>query len=472
MKVLFAAFDTDLTYSELAGRRAALARLLRRHDIELATIRKSTQPSSAVARIVDEARGGIVVAIDDACPFPDRAGWFKELAAAAGDLRPARRPRVIYLSKGHTAAAVVSAHLTGLCRQYVLRDPKGAWVSTVAQAVAILAKEIEEIEALDASADAPSGIVDIVGRSECFCEAILALADIVRSPYGLVTGETGVGKMYLIRSVWRQVGGDRRMIVLPCGTFFKDYYVGASRRRFGGGRESVDQLEPYLREAEESLLVLHHIERLPQALQEELSTRLEESSANLDVPTRLVGVDSEGLSEHDLRVIATSTYRPSVLRRTGRITADLLRRLTKRHVRIPSLRRRGRTDIALLSHDILARIAQRNDEVPRRLHKQAVETLAAATWPENISGLLRTLEYANRKCRGKTVHPWHLPPSVSAPVDPEGARTLDAIVQQAQRTAIANALDETNNDVPGAAGILKRNPKALYRLMKKLGIRT
>lgn len=140
---------------------------------------------------------------------------------------------------------------------------------------------------------AETGILSIVGRGKCFCDAVVELARIVAGPLGFVTGEVGVGKMNLIRTLWRQIAGERQMIVLPCGTFFKDYYMGATHRRFGGGRDGIDQINRYLKEADGALLVLHHIDRLPRSLQEDLAVRLEEASTSEDGSSLLLGLDPE-----------------------------------------------------------------------------------------------------------------------------------------------------------------------------------
>ena len=123
--------------------------------------------------------------------------------------------------------------------------------------------------------------------------------------------------MFIIRAIWHQLTGKRRVIVLPCGSFFKDYYVAGIRRRIAGGREAVDDLRSYLKESHRGLLVLHHVERLPTALQEELAARLASSMAGPELARRLSGVDHEGLQEYDVMIVATSTFSPELLQQTA-----------------------------------------------------------------------------------------------------------------------------------------------------------
>ena len=61
------------------------------------------------------------------------------------------------------------------------------------------------------------------------------------------------------------------MIVLSCGSFFKDYYVGVGTA--SAGAEAVDELRWYFDQAEDGLLVLHQVQKLPTAIQEELVVR-------------------------------------------------------------------------------------------------------------------------------------------------------------------------------------------------------
>lgn len=469
MQAFFAVFHTTLGPKQLAAKRRKLAGLLKPHKIKLRTIPADTAVSSALAIIAKEAKSASIVAIDDACPDLEKADWFKQLAAEVDPIRQAYRPHIIYVSEKHTAAGVVTAHLNPMCRQYVWRDRKGVWVDNVADAIVALQEEMREA-AKEPEAEAPTGTLGIAGTSDCFCEALEDLADILRSPYGLVTGEPGVGKLFLIRRLWAQIGNGQRLVLLPCGTFFKDYYVGPSFRIVGGGREAIDQIEKFFVEAEDGLLVLHHVERLPHAVQEEFAARLGATSVDPALPTRTNGVDSSGLIEHDVRVIATSAYWPQVLKQTRRVIPDLIRRLSKRHVRIPTLRQRGREDLRLVSEAILTRIDARTREGLFQIDDAVMTALAEGTWPENISSLAQALEQATRRCKGRRITPRHLPKDVFEPQDPNLVLTLDAILERVKRAAIQNALREAGGDKAAAARILGRDPKSMYRLMRSVGI--
>jgi sigma-54 dependent transcriptional regulator, acetoin dehydrogenase operon transcriptional activator AcoR len=155
------------------------------------------------------------------------------------------------------------------------------------------------------------------------------------------------------------------------------------------------------------------------------------------------------------------------------LNAELAVKLRKRHVQIPSLSQRGPDDLLLLCEDLLQRICARQRlNSPLKLDQRVASILTTSEWPENISDLVRVLEYAIRQCRGNTIRVAHLPKDMLGNRPQRAAGTLDEIVADAQRTAIENALDRTGGDVAAAAKLLGRNPKGLYRLMGQLGIST
>jgi len=470
----FVAFETKLTPTQLAAKRRRLAGLLRKKGIELHTLMRG-QGKSIVQRLASEARGAAVIVLDDEHPTPDKSPWIAELVKQAADLTPQRRPQLIYITRQTTAAGISQVLDHAIIKYYVKGDSKGVWVKTAAMLAGEIARQTQVDPEKTSSPTSAEDDGEIVGNSTCFREAVDELARIIRPPYGMVSGEAGVGKMFLIQSLWRQFKPDAPLIVLPCGSFFKDYYIGETRRRFGGGREAVDQLVPYLEEANEGLLVLHHVERLPTALQEELVARLLLRSRK-GMKNPVVGVDRQALVEHDVRVLATSAHSPQDLRNRGLIE-ELAVKLAKRHVRIPSLAQRGVGDVDLICHDILRRIVHRQTggddgdwvKLVPQFDPAALQLLRHAQCPSNISDLLRWIEYAWRHCRGGTIRRHHLPPDIAI-VRRKPAGTLDEIVADAQRTAIRNALDQTGGDIPEAAAILGRTKGALYRLMGTLGM--
>jgi len=470
MRAFFAAFDTSLTPKQLTAKRRRMRERLRAHGVELQALAVGKNRKTLIDRLVIEARSAAIVTLDDEHAIPSEAPWLAELTEEVMDLVEPSRPRVVYVTSGTGVAGQLQASQHPIVSAWIKRGDGNLWVDAVVEAVLDLAEQFQAITPQPAAAPI---IPDIVGDSPCFREALADLEEIMRSPYGMITGEPGTGKMFLIRSVWRQIAGDVRPIILPCGSFYKDYYVAGGRRRYGGGREAIDQLTPYLDEADKGLLVLHRVEELPTAVQEELAVRLPPSTGRSETATRLVGVDREGLVERDVKIIATSESPPELLEQTGRVIPDFLAKLRKRHVRIPSLAQRGQEDTRMICEDIMQRISlSKGLTPPVRMGAAVARKLSRAVWPNNTSDLIAVLEHAVRRCKGRMITMQHLPKGIADLSRRGRPATLPDIVAQAQKAAIQNALGQTAGSVPKAAGLLGVSRYALYRLMPKLGLPT
>jgi len=175
-----------------------------------------------------------------------------------------------------------------------------------------------------------------------------------------------------------------------------------------------------------------------------------------------------------VQILATSQYAPEALRERGLIP-ELAVKLAKRHVHVPSLAERGPDDVQLICENILRRLVRRQygtksnwQALVPHFDISAMELLRQARCPNNISDLLRWVEFAWRHCNGGTIHRGILPLDISYTRTRAG--TLDEILAQATRFAIRSALEQAGNDMKLAAEILGRNKNALHRLMDKLGM--
>ena len=473
MKAFFVRVNSKLSDQDLSNRRRKLRERLRQHGIELQAVRTRNDAHQIVTSLATQALGSPVVVLDERHAHPDESSWLADFTGKVLDFTEPRRPQVVYVSCHTTKSGIVQMMARHpIVSAYIERDGGTRWVDSAAAAVINLAEQLKPIRR-PKPLPVPSVTPEIVGESPCFRDAVEELDRIVRSPYGFVTGEQGAGKLFLIRTLWRQHNGDdAKLIVLPCGSFFKDYYVAGSRRRIGGGREAVDQLTPYIMESRDGLLVLHHLEQLPTAVQEELDVRLSMASENKDGSMRLVGLDSSGPVDYDLHLVATSTSSSEELEQTGRVIPDLVSKLRRRHVRIPSLAERGPEDVELVCGDMLQRISSRQGlPTAPKLSEAAHKALTRTFWPNNLSDLLRALEHAVSHCRGKMIRREDLPKGMVAAMSCPRSPSLDEILEQAERTAIEDALRQTNSNVTEAARILGRNRGTLSRRMKRLGIK-
>ena len=226
-----------------------------------------------------QSAGTAAVVLDDEYPEPGKSRGCGSSKTLAAELTPERRPKLIYVTSKTTAAGMTQTFGQSILRHYLKRNEKGDWVERAGRvSPGEISRQTKTADWASAFPMTEENGDQIVGSSACLREAVDQLGKISsRLPYGFVSGEAGVGKMFLIGALWRQLaptaGGEARLVVLPCGSFFKDYYVGISHRQFGGGREAVDQLSLIWTMPTGGLLCCVR-ERLPTAIQEELVARL------------------------------------------------------------------------------------------------------------------------------------------------------------------------------------------------------
>ena len=125
----------------------------------------------------------------------------------------------------------------------------------------------------------------------------------------------------------------------------------------------------------------------------------------------------------DVRVIAATNRDLPKLVRAGKFREDLFYRLNVIAIPLPPLRERL-DDVPLLAHHFLRRYSDRLGKKVRTLAPQAIELLCGYRWPGNVRELENAIERAVVLCRGDSVQPTDLPPSVTgrtAPVLREAA---------------------------------------------------
>lgn len=481
MNVYFAAPSTTLPGPRLSVLRRRLAAGLKSQSLALHTL----TGSSMFDRASHVARGCPIIFIDDGHSNAADSPSMRELVTACADLRPERCPRVIYVTRHASAAARAAMAMHPLVRACTDRDDRGSWVEQAALEAIKLARPTQSILRTDAAAKAsapptkpsnaivaPDVAVEIAGASPVFLEACDAITRLFRWPAMMITGEHGTGKITVTRTLWQIHRPGTRFVVMACGMFYKYGTVGTAHRRISVGPSQSHLFHQYMVEASKGALLFHHVEQLPLNWQHQIVACLDSRSE--ESPSKpLVGIDSDGISESDATIIATATDEPEVLVRRGHLIPELARVLSRRQVRLPSLLERGPGDVRLLAHAILrhATIVQYGEgATPLELDAQTADFIANRSWPGNILELKRALEYACRQTREGPIQIKHLPPDLAAPIRTRVSR-LDIVVADAQRRAIRSAVAECSGDVRKAAKLLGRNTHALYRLMRKLGMK-
>jgi len=183
----------------------------------------------------------------------------------------------------------------------------------------------------------------------------------------------------------------------------------------------------------------------------------------------------------DVRIVASTNRDPLAAMHAGNFREDLYYRLHVIPLEMPPLRERE-DDVLLLAHHFLAKFSAEENKNFTRFEGEVVGLLRSYDWPGNV----RQLENAIRNIvvlnNGPAVTMPMMPNDLAAQNLQNAAnqnaqeliRMAPALVKglkplwQAEKDAILQALDFTNQDIAQAAAILQISPAALYRKLQAL----
>jgi two-component system response regulator GlrR len=247
----------------------------------------------------------------------------------------------------------------------------------------------------------------------------------------LIVGEPGTGKEMLARAIHRASHRrESQPVVLDCGAL----------EATTGEADLVRGID----EARGGSLLLRDVDELVPALQERLLRLLEQA---------------------DVRVLATSNTRPEDLQGEQHFAA-LLDRLGAVHIDLPPLAAR-REDIPLLAQQCLDEVAEESAQSRRSCSPEAMELLAAATWPGNVRQLRTVLRQAASLGAGSVITPEQVQ-------DAQGQTTqlpsFDEARDEFTRNYLVQLLQITEGNVSQAARLARRNRTDFYKLLSRHGI--
>lgn len=245
------------------------------------------------------------------------------------------------------------------------------------------------------------------------------------SGHVLLTGESGVGKDYLARYLYR-----------ACS-------LRAIAVMFAGDAAGPLRIPSHLR-----WLHLRNLEELSADHQLELLSTLH--------------------SHKNLRVVATAGPSLFHLVRTGGFRADLYHRLSRCHLMVPPLRER-RTDVARLVEEFATEWSKRMN-LSKIFAPSAVRHLETLHWPGNASQLKNVVFHAlgeteTTKVGGQLVRSLDLPFLESS----REFYSLKKRLEKAKKDHIVSVLRQSRS-LRQAARFLEISPQSLLRAMSALNI--
>jgi DNA-binding NtrC family response regulator len=349
-----------------------------------------------------------------------------------------------------------------------------------------------ELDWLRSATGEPEGLETIVGDSPAIAavrrqvEALAQLGEMV--PPVLITGETGVGKGVLARTIHvARLGADASWIEINCAalpaTLIEAELFGYERSAFTDAK----QAKPGLFEAAGTGTVfLDEIGELDLPMQAKLLKVVESQSVR-----RLGSVRDRPIRA---AIIAASNMDLKSATQDGSFRADLFHRLAAFAIEIPPLRERG-DDALALAQILLADAAGKYRKALTGLAPEAEAAIRGHTWPGNVRELRFAIERAvilsprdATLLAGALVQTEHSdgvggPQSASTPAGGAGVRVDASGVHvdlpeegvpfaELERAILNAALGRSGGNVVGAARLLDLSRDAVRYRMRKLGLGT
>jgi len=279
----------------------------------------------------------------------------------------------------------------------------------------------------------------------------------------LITGESGVGKERIARTLHQMAGDSRPFVPINCGalteTLLEAELFGYVKGAFTGAVRSKKGL---FEQADGGTLFLDEIGDMSLAMQTKLLRALQERC--------ITRVGSEMSTPVNIKLICATHRDLKEMVGSGEFREDLYYRINVVQLRLPPLRER-REDILWLSRQFLAEMTG-SGQKPPVLTPAAEQALLDYSWPGNIRELRNTLERASLMTDGRSISLDHLfeRPAPKLTEAQNLNSTLRNYLDDCERDYILRALDSSNWQIQCCADSLGISRKNLWEKMRKFEI--
>jgi DNA-binding NtrC family response regulator len=283
----------------------------------------------------------------------------------------------------------------------------------------------------------------------------------------LITGETGVGKELIARSI--HLGSPRKggpFIKVHCAaipeTLVESELFGFEKGAFTG---AISPKPGRFELADGGILFLDEVGEIPLPVQVKLLTALQDRAFERvgGVKTRRVDIRIVAATNQDLhRMVDEGSFRP-----------DLFYRLNVVPIFIPPLRDRP-DDIILQAEHFFQKFNSRYGKGFGPVSDEIMAAFAAYNWPGNTRELENVIERLVLLSEGGTLEYRHLPAEIAADTSPDTAEDLKGRVGGAasatEKRLVSWALKNAEGNRTRAAELLGISRRTLYKKMKTYGL--
>ena len=294
------------------------------------------------------------------------------------------------------------------------------------------------------------------------------IAKLARSEAPLyISGESGSGKELVARRIHDlSPRACHAFVPVNCGAIpselMESEFFGHRKGSFTG---AVADKPGLFQAAAGGTLFLDEVADLPLAMQVKLLRAIQEKAV------RPVGTQQE--EPVNVRLLCATHKDLALEVAEGRFRQDLFYRLNVIELRVPPLRER-REDIPLLTRHILQQLAQRADADVPTVHPECMDMLSNYRFPGNVRELENILERAFTLCDNDTISARDIQLSAAPiPGDDTDLTQIDSLedfLDDIERKALTQALEETRWNKTAAARRLGLTFRSLRYRLKKLGL--
>ncbi len=306
---------------------------------------------------------------------------------------------------------------------------------------------------------------NIIGKSGSIREVLGRIVRVAPTDaIVLITGESGTGKELVAKALHANSRrADRAFVPVNCAaiteTLLESELFGHARGSFTG---AVKARKGLFEEADGGTFFFDEITETPLSFQAKLLRAIQESEIRRVGENKPIRVD--------VRIIAATNQDLLSAIAEKRFRQDLYYRLNVARFQLPPLRER-REDIPELANYFLDKYNKKMGH-HTRIGESALEAMEHYSFPGNVRELEHMVEQAVALVHGGVITADDLipPTSPAAPGSEVGGRTLAAVVDTAERSAIEAALRDSEGSRERAAELLDISPTTLWRKMTRLGI--
>ena len=327
-------------------------------------------------------------------------------------------------------------------------------------------EEVEkEKESLKRELKGKYRIENIIGQSDRMQEVFDSVYRVAPSKATvLLRGESGTGKELIAKAIhYMSLRSKGPFVKFNCASIpeglLESELFGHEKGAFTG---AISSRSGKFELAHGGTMFLDEIGDLPISLQPKILRVLQEkefervgSDKTIKVDVRIITATSRNLEE----LVSRSTFRE-----------DLYYRLNVIPLFLPPLRERGE-DIPLLMEYFLGKFNKENNRSVV-LDKSALQVFLNYNWPGNVRELENTIERLVIMCSSDNITSLDLPVALSirrVKISGSGT-TLEADIQEIERTNILSALEKTGGIQARAARLLGITPRQIGYKIKKYGL--